>query len=372
MFQKLRESSLFVIIAGIILVIFLGSIFMPKKEYSENENKYLATAPPLTLESLLNGTFAMRYEDYVADHFLGRDQWITAKSVSEFALLKKENNGVVYGKDGYLFQTFYKFNQEDLMRNLDAIDKFAFNAMSDVFVMVVPSSYYPLVDYLPNGVPTVDQGYYINEIDRYLSNTTTPINVKDVLAVNANNYIFYRTDHHWTAYGAWLAYAQFTSAHGLSTFNYKISTPVQVPGFLGTSYSKCKVFNVQPDILEYFDLPGSVTVGDKTYDSLYDYDQLQKRDKYAALLHGNNAYCVVESEYRPDKLDSILVIRDSYADSFVPYLTTNYNKIVLVDPRYYTGSFLELANTRFDDILILFGFENYCVEKSIAKLGLDD
>jgi len=375
MIKKLRESSLFSIISCLIIVISLASILTPDNAFSENENRPLDGPPVITFSSLLDGSYSHSYEKYVNDQFWMRDTWIETKSVTEFAQLKTENNGVVYGKKGYMFQKFSNFDSDVLIRNLDAIDYFAYNSVSDVSFIVVPSAYYPLIDYLPAGVPVVDQGFYITEINSYLSPYATPVNVKDTLVVNADEYIYYRTDHHWTNYGAWLAYSQFASSAGFEAVDYNRLPAVQVEGFLGTSYSKSKAFNAVPDTLEYFDFPGRVTVvrssGDVRYDSLYDYEQLEKRDKYAGLLHGNNAMAIIEGKQSPKNLDCIVVICDSFGFSFIPYLTQNYNKIIMIDPRYYTGSFAEFRETMYDDILIIFGFESYCTIKDIMKLALD-
>ncbi len=368
--KKIENCALFLLVFGFILAFAVVNVFTPDKEFSENENKYLATFPSFSWKALVSGTFATRYENYIADQFPLRDEWITAKSVGEYLLLKTENNGVVYGKEGYMFAKFYSFDEKKLNSNLEAIDAFSFAAMSDVYVMIVPSSCYPLVDKLPAGLPFVDENFFIGEVNDYLSHAATPVNVKDTLAVNSDKYIYYRTDHHWTTYGAWLAYSQFASAADLTAFNYGAATPVSVDGFLGTNYSKSKYFKAEPDAIEYFDFSGRLTVDGVTHESIYNYAQFEKRDKYAAFMYGNNGYAEIETEFDVNKLGSILVIKDSYADSLVPFLTNHYNKIVLVDPRYYNGSYKELSEQSFSDVLILFSFENLCAETSITKLGL--
>ncbi|MEA5050227.1 MAG: DHHW family protein [Oscillospiraceae bacterium] len=368
--MKKKNCALFLLVFGFIVIFGIVNLITPDREFSENENKYLATMPSLSWKSLVNGTFATKYETYIADQFLLRDEWITAKSVGEYLLLKTENNGIVYGKDGYMFGKFYSFDEKKLNSNLAAIDAFSFAARSDVYFIAVPSSYYPLVDKLPAGLPYVDENFFIGRVNDYLSHSTTPVNVKDTLAVNSDKYIYYRTDHHWTTYGAWLAYSQFASSAGLQAFSYSSEQPTRVKGFLGTSYSKSKYFRAQPDVIEYFDFSGKITIDGTAHDSIYNLDQFAKRDKYAAFLWGNNGYAEIETDYDVNKLGSILVIKDSYADSFVPFLTEHYNKIVLVDPRYYNDSYKALAEEPFDDVLILFSFENLCNETSITKLGL--
>ncbi|MEG0833437.1 MAG: DHHW family protein [Oscillospiraceae bacterium] len=368
--KNIKRFPLFLIVFGFIVIYSLTCLFLPDKSFSENENKYLAKFPQISWRGLVNGSFATKYEEYVSDQMLFRDGWITAKSLCEFALLKTENNGVVYGKDGYMFPRFYKFDKSTLIKNLDAIGTFSARAYSNVSLMIVPSSYYPLVDKVPAGLPIVDQSFFIKSSYNYLADVCLPVNAKDILSVNANNYIYYRTDHHWTTYGAWLAYTQFAATAGFTPFEYNGSVPIKVPEFFGTSYSKSKAFNAKPDTLEYFDFKGTMTIGDQTYDSIYDTDKLSSRDKYGAFLRGNNGYSTIKSPPSDSKKESILVIKDSFANSMIPFLLNNYNTIVVVDPRYYSGDFKEFFDDRFSDILVLYSFESITTDTSIAKLGL--
>lgn len=375
MLKKIKDASTFIIIAILILLFSVVSLVGPEITFSENENRYLKTLPKLVWRDLVSGEFATNYESYVNDQFWLRDHWIQVKSVTEFIMLKTENNGIVYGSDDYLFQKFYSFDANQLQKNLEAIDLFAFHAVSDVSVIVVPTASYPMIDNLPAGLPVVDEGFYINEIYKYLSNTTTPINVKDVLTVKAHEgeYVYYRTDHHWTTYGAWLAYSQFAAVNDLPAFDYYKYSPTTVPNFFGTLYSKAKNFNVVPDTLEYFDVNATLEVHNGTqvdyYDSIYNFDKFDQRDKYAAFLHGNNAYSVIHSEPGLRKEESALVICDSYGYSFIPFLTENYNTITVVDPRYYVGDYSEFRDTYYDDVIILYGFKTL-TEVNLAKLTL--
>ena len=224
MFKKIRENFLFAVIACIVLAVSVVTLVTPAGKISERYDDNLSQIPELTLESYLDGDFIALYEQYLSDQIWRRDDFLSIKSFVEYLMLKTESNGVAYGEDRFMFNKFYNFPPEILTANLNAIDLFAYNTVSETSIMVVPSSSYPLVDYLPDNMPIVDQGYYINEINEYLSNTTTPINVKDVLAINANKYIYYRTDPNWTTYGAWLGYTQLTALRGLKSFKYDSNT----------------------------------------------------------------------------------------------------------------------------------------------------
>jgi len=372
--KKITKSPLFLIIFGFIVLYSLLDIFTPERKYSEIENKYLAVMPTASLKSIINGEFEAKYENYICEQFIGRDLWINTKSFCETCLLKTENNSIVYGKDGYMFPKFYRFDVEQLKKNMSYISHFADSCSTDVSVMVVPSSFYPLANKVPKGLPSVDENYYINKINQYFTSypTTAAINVKDILAVNSDSYIFYKTDHHWTSYGAYLAYTQFASDNDFKPFDYSEATPNTVNDFYGTSYSKSKALFVKSDDIEYFEFDVKLTADGVEYDSLYNYEMFDRRDKYAAFIYGNNAYTEIETESDPTKLDSVLVIGDSYCDSFIPFLCENYKKIVMVDPRYYNGDYSLLSSNNFSDILVLYSFENLVSETSVAKLLPDE
>ncbi len=372
MLKKAKDSLLFILIAAMILTISVVSLILPDKTFSENENKMLAQLPSPSFKTLLNGDFASDYEEYVADQFWMRDEWIAAKSIAEYALLKTENNGVAYGKDGYMFQKYTSLNETRLRANLEAIRLFSDRLDCDLNMLIVPSSYSVLTNKLPAGLPGVDQAYWLEQVSQNLQGSAGFVELLPVLQTHQDSYIYYRTDHHWTTYGAYLAYAAYAESVGLTPIDYDALEGTEVEGFLGTSYSKCKAFNAQPDTITYFPELECVSLvnNGEEHDTLYNLEQFEKRDKYAAFLFGNSSLVEIETEYSEEKRDSILIIRDSYADSLVPYLTAHYNKIVLLDPRYYNLPFSELADDGYTDALILMGFENLAGEQGIAKLGL--
>ena len=377
MLKKCKDSLLFVLVSAIILGVTLASLLAPDKTFSENENKVLAQLPKPSFATLLNGKFTADYETYVADQFPLRDEWIAGKSVSEFLLLKTENNGVAYGRDGYMFPKYLDFSASSLQKNLEAVRTFAQSTKTPVTLLAVPSAYAVLTDKVPAGLPGADETAQLQQVRDTLAGDVGYVDVRAVLAAHKEDYIYYRTDHHWTTLGAYYAYeALAQQLPGGVRFRYDESKATAVGGFLGTSYSKCKAFNAVPDTIRYFPaLTGTLTTtqssGTHTYDSLYNTEQFTKRDKYSGFLYGNSSYVEIKTAPRADKLGSVLILRDSYADSLVPYLTEHYERIVLVDPRYYNGSYRELAAQGFDDILLVFGFEDLASPSTkLTQLGL--
>ena len=371
--KVLSALRTFLVLFVALYVLSLFGIFAQDKTYSESENRYLSQLPDISVRSLLNGSFMEKYDSYVSDQFPWRDLWIWIRSFSEAALMKTENNGIIYGKDGYLFQKYLSCDEDILKENLSAIDKLAGSSTSPVSVMIVPSSYAVLADKLPEGLPVADQAGMLESFsDGELSSSLTHCQIIDLLSVlqrHSDEYIYYRTDHHWTTDGAWYAYNLYCTSSGLDALVPDEKACHEVPGFLGTSYFKCKRAGQETDTIKYYDLDAFLYADEDEHATLYDYTKLNTRDKYAMFLYGNGAERRITSSPETGKRSSLLVIKDSFADCLIPFLTANYENITCIDPRYYSGSFTELAADGYDDILIIFGFEDLASEPSILKLG---
>lgn len=371
--RLIKPMRSFLILFLILYGLMLSSILIPDREYSTSENKYLSEMPSFSLKSLLNGTFFTRYGDYVSDHIPGRDLLIAVRSVTESVFLKTENNGVIYGKDGFLFQKFGSYSEEDLMDNISAVNSFAAKASAPVTVMIVPSSYTILTDKLPDGAQFADQKSILSADNSdglgHMLSGCLYVDVLPVLDRHSDEYIYYRTDHHWTTDGSWLAYNVLCTHLGLDAFVREKAKAFESDGFLGTSYSKCRRYGQQSDTVRYYGVDAVLTENGITHETVYDFTKLSLRDKYAMFLYGNGAEKLIESGPGAGKKHSLLVIKDSYADCMVPFLTSNYETITCIDPRYWSGSFSALVSEAYDDILIIFGFEDLAGESSIMKLG---
>ena len=120
--RKIYPTTL--LLFGFIAVVTLADLVNPVRAFSEMENRELKTTSQFTLSRLFKGDFQSQYEKVVADQFVGRDEWITLKSMTESALLKTENNGVIYGKNGALFGKLTGYNETQLDRNVGFLSQF--------------------------------------------------------------------------------------------------------------------------------------------------------------------------------------------------------------------------------------------------------
>ena len=364
---------------------FLLDCVTPDRTVSELENTTLTQRPKVTAQILSSAglnRFFNDYTQYTKDQIPGRDAWISLQSFVETALLQKtQSGGILLGDKGQMFDRTYGLvssEERTLPRNIAAVGSLAARCPGRVYVMVAPaaSSIYP--ERVPAHAPLLQEESYLGQIQAAVEQAGgVYLPLKDALSAHKDEYIYYRTDHHWTTQGAYYAYSELCGALGLEPFDRAAHTAVDVPDFYGTFYSRARTWNAQPDTLTYYDLdnpltiytvtgPGMPTEGQTT--GLYDLDKLDVYDKYAAFLHGNNGLSRVEG----DGEGRILVIKDSYANSFVPFLTANYAQIDVVDLRNYNyGLDGLIAENGYDQILVLYSFDSFKSDPYLYRAGIE-
>ncbi len=167
---------------------FLGlgaalSVFMPRRTFSETENRYLAKRPALTWEAVKSGKFGSDYEIYLSDQFPFRDSWIGFKTAAEKIQLKKEINGVFLGKDGYLIEAFYAEDMDPELskKNLDALAAFALRQEAllgdgHVKVLLAPTASEILTEKLPASASPFSQAAATDFLEKAgLSSMLVPV-----------------------------------------------------------------------------------------------------------------------------------------------------------------------------------------------------
>lgn len=374
------KNKVFVAVFAVLLaVLTLGNIFGEKKEFSDNENRTLATFPEFSWESLKDGSFTSDFADYISNHFLLRDVWVSIKSLAESAVLKSENNGVFNGKDGYLIDSFDNDSAKGFDANLEAVKEFEISAKEnfniEVKTIIAPTATQILSDKLPQFAVTADGeamlGKAGNELNGY-------IDTYSVLNEHKDEYIYYRTDHHWTVQGAYYAYCAYKSALGETAVSMDSADIQQVTDeFFGTTYSRFGMFIGQTaDTISApsEDYLGTMTVTDskgETTTSIYHPEKLSEKDKYLYFLGGNDSIVTVTTENRNGK--TLLLVKDSYANAFLPYLIKDFEQIIVVDMRYYLGVIPDLINdNNVTDILILYNLKSFSEDQYIQFINLTE
>lgn len=370
----MKKTMVFVVLFFTILALLAGLTFgLPAREFSDNENRYLTQFPELTVDSILSGDFQEGLSDFLSDQIPLREFWIETNTNIQKWLGRKEIGGVYFGDDGYYFQRFtedsYSASRKTAIFSL--MESFSEAQQIPVRVMPVPTPGAVLSDKLPANAPM----YHADAVWEELK-TAVPsadfIDLRPAFAdAAADTQLYYRTDHHWTAQGAYTAYAAYCEALGLTAKSLEAFELQQVSdAFYGTIYSKTLDPAARPDSVYAPQALPQVSItfdGEKTGNSVYAEEFLSQKDKYAYFFGGN--WGKVEIRTQADNGKRLLVIKDSFANSLVPYLLEEYEQITMLDLRYYSGSVAELLEQQgTTEILILYEMTNLLTDTGIVKL----
>ena len=363
--------------------LFALDLVTPDRAYSELENTTLSQRPSLSSFSAdgLNKFFTA-YTKYVKDQVAGRDNWVALQSTVETKVMQKEQSGgILLGKEHMMFPRTYGLVSSEtrtLPKNTAALEALCRRYPGLVNVMLVPAASAVYPENVPAGAPLLDEDRYLDALSEAVQTAGGRfVDVRQTLADHKGEYIYYRTDHHWTSTGAYYAYQQLCTALGLTPFDPSAHTARTAEGFYGTHYSKARTPDAEPDTITYYDRPNALTIytvtapgqpaeGETT--GLYDTDKLSVYDKYAMFLHGNNGLSRIKGD--GTGRGRILVIKDSYANCFVPYLTANYADIDVVDFRNYNYGLDQLiADNGYDQILVLYSFDSFKSDPYLYRAG---
>jgi hypothetical protein len=323
-----------ILLLFILLPLAIGAVVFitPDRAVSENENRNLKTKNSISFK-VFDGSFQKDLEDYLSDQFPLKDALKAAQSKAEYTLGRRNIGGAYVGKDYRLFQavTETDFERETLIRNADKISRIAADTGVDTFVMLIPSAETALGALLPDGAPVYDYDALYNELCRHYPGASV-IDVKDTLSSDESNY--YRTDHHWTTGGAYLAYCEWCKAHGNTAEDYSALNPAEVcRGFRGSLYSKVLFALPEYDSVTLIEKPDGLTVeADGQKIELYDLQSAQTKDKYNVFEGGNHGILTVTNNAVEGK--TLVIVKDSFANSFLPFLVRDYHKIIMIDERY--------------------------------------
>ena len=371
-------TALFCAFIGVFLV---ANAVSPDRTFSEVENRNLEQLPAVdfgTPEKLFrdgnffNGQFMRDFETYTTDQFIGRDAWVDLKARTERALGKKENNNVYFADNDTLITRFDQPAADRVTENLNYVNKFVENVDIPVVFSLIPTQACIWADRLPEGAPNASQTDLMAQAQGAVTGATWA-DVYTPLMEHKDEDIFYRTDHHWTSLGAYYGYTGLASALGYTPVPRTDYPPtVRSTEFYGTVFSSSGVRWVKPDTITTYVPDDGITVVSHTYDNsgnpveeqraLYVESFLSVKDKYSMFLGGNQSLGVVTNTNNPDG-PKLLIIRDSYADSLVPFLTAHYSEIHLIDPRYYHLSVKDYVEQNgIDQALVLYSVPNFVTD----------
>lgn len=233
---------------------------------------------------------------------------------------------------------------------------------SNVYSMIVPTSIDVMLE--PDARPSnsSDQGKAIAYMVGSLSDKVTPVEVRDALLAHRNEYLYFHTDHHWTARGAYYAFCEFAQLKGKTPPPLAAFEEKAFDGFLGSFYSKTQNAGLKlggDTVYAYKPLGnismvrGKTVASAATYPVITDVTGWNSRSKYSTFIGGDNAYSCITNEDITDG-SSVVLVKESYGNAFAPFLSTIYHKVYIIDFRHFTEDFPAFVkNNGVQDVLLL-------------------
>ncbi len=362
------------LIAGFVTVVIL-----PKDENSaKQENRNLAAMPQFSWENLISGNFSRDFETYISDNVGYRSVFTnissgykSSKGINKFGKVVDTNGDLGTGSttksqllvtDDRVMEV-YHIDEEARKEYIDMIDFYAQKLPDgiNVYSMIIPTQ----VDFIPfyntvgdNQKESID--YFYKNFNIRVKN----INVYDTLKehFDKDEYVYFRTDHHWTQLGAYYSYCKMGEDMGFPVQKIEDFQKGEVKDFTGYLYGQAEAPYLadHKDTIDYYknelnDIEFKAVTFSYIPDQEFDYKgkmfDLGKEKSYTMFLGGDQPYIEIDSA-SPNK-KTLVMLKDSYSNALIPWLTCSYSKIIVIDARTFDQTITKLLNTTpVDDFLI--------------------
>lgn len=365
-----HHRYVYIAVMVLIAAFFVVNLITPSKDYSETENRALAKRPAIK-EGIKNGSYGQDYDTYYSDQFTLRNQFIKLKFIGNQLLHIKESSGVLIGKDGYQFEIPEMLDQKLAKSTTGKINQFKeLNPDVSTHMMVVPGSAAVLTKKLPANASVSDQVSDIKKYYEQVGEGIDKIDAASVLKGADSDYLYYKTDHHWTSEGAYAVFKEAAPSLGIEepvSYNkYTVSN-----SFQGTLSSKSGDF-IGKDTVEIYVPKGSKISYFVSYPSskekratIYKPEMLDTKDHYTVFFGGNHPLVEINTTAGTGK--NLLLLKDSYANCFVQFLIPYYDRIIMVDPRYYYDNLnMVISNYSINEMLYLYSADTLFTDTSLA------
>lgn len=372
--RKVQEKLVGIIFILTLFLFLIINVIVPDREKSVQENRMLATKPKFRLSSLISGDYDEKFEAYMDDQFVGRDMWRKLKVAVDRIGGSRLENGVYIGTNGQLLEQIEVADENHLAANIKAIKSFSESQSKiPVRMMLVPDAANVLNHSLPALAKPEDQTQMFSMVRKDLGDSVEWIDVSTELNKHKTEKIYYETDHHWTTLGAFYAFQAAAPSLGIDgDLSGKYVSYTVSDSFNGMLASKSGVNLGEKEQIDIYvpteedtDLIVDYVDEGKRSTSLYDSSKLKEKDQYTVFLGGNSSLLDIRTVSTSTK--RLLLVKDSFANSFIPFLTPYYREIVVVDPRYYSGTINDLMDSyRISEVLFLYSGNTFFKDNNIS------
>lgn len=354
------------------------------------ENREVKAMPEFSVASLWNGTYMKGFDDYVNDNIAYRGKLMTLSDKIRSYLgytpegvgriiettsdigTGEANKGRLVLYDNYIMEMFKS--------NIEAETNYAL-ALNDIRA-ALPDNVKMYSMLIPTALEFCEPSYKNAQdsqkeaIEFVNSNFAGvfPVDAYSELERSDEDYLYFMTDHHWTMDGAYCAYNAFINMSGGGAVSKDAYARKENGNFYGSLYLKAKsqLTSQKEDTIFYYDIAenNDIQIKMRAEDNVTEYGvgaPVFRTDlnNYLLFFGGDNPLMEITNNSNPEG-KSIVVIKDSYANAFLPWLIASYNKVVVIDPRSFEGSIVEeVARYNASEVLVLnyvfsTTFSDYC------------
>ena len=294
----------------------------------------------------MSGSYEKEYEAYATDQFVHRDTWVMLKTRMDILLERKAIKGVYLAEDGSLIEQHLPQNYDQAMadKRVGLLRELT-ERYPQTLVMLAPTADNIQSYKLPPYAVSYDQRQLLSQVKEAVGEERV-IDLFPILEEHREEPVYYRTDHHWTTLGAYYAYLEWARKVGYPPRSYDPKDLQTVSDtFLGTLHSRINL-PMEADKIQIFPRTNNRKVKitydfAKEDDSYYVPSYLEGKNQYGYFLDDNHAFIEIETAYAANGKE-LFIIKDSYANSLIPILAPHYEKIYVLDLRYYNGSLFSL------------------------------
>lgn len=362
--KEFRKKASAILVMTFLVFIMLYTLFREKGEISFQENRKLAQLPDLSISEFLSGKSSVKLMNFFSDQIAGRSRFIKIYADISSGNGESKINGVFANENMLLNGNINLSGISDSVVN--RVNNFAEKYSSSFYFIAVPSSDGIYSNLLPEYIPDDFQSEQIQNFYDRLSPGIRKINAFNILKNFSDEYIYYRTDTKWTAYGAYCVYRTAIQKLGFIPVAYdKFTIEHVTSGFRGNLYniSQCDIAKNDFIDIYYSDSINiqSITAYDQNLNqssrSLYDKSFLNSRYMYNIYLGEDAPALKIKTSVNNNK--KLMVIKDSCADCFIPFLTQHYSEITVISADYSGFSFTDYFNVNsYEQILFVCSAEN--------------
>lgn len=381
-----------------------GLIVQARPETSSLEKRTLSPFPEFSVSSFLDGSWFSQLSLWYSDSYPGRDQFVTAgnqlkklnglsqnervissgrigsaigespSSQSDSAasgqnsesskqgieerteiptvhMLQEDIQGQMMEgllvRDGSVYGAYY-FDPEACDLYTQAINRAAdeLDGTTSVYSILIPNNSGVLLDQQTlDKLTGSDQKEAIEYYYTKMNDKVTPIETMETLQSHKDEYIYYRTDHHWTSLGAWYVYGKLAEEKGWTPAALESLQTFHDEPFYGSYASTLPDADLVADTFDTW-IPSENVMriytgdyGNPESDQYYEFPIVDTGDgydiysKYLRLSGGDQPFEMIDNPSINDG-SSCMIIKESFGSAFIPWLTAHYDKIYIMDIRH--------------------------------------